>query len=92
MIFKARGAPPTNKNKPQGSAMDYKPTMHIVNFSDKIRALNQLRTPDLRLTAVEANNLHADITTMLAEIARLNLQLQNNYNQTIEVQLDGGKF
>ena len=66
--------------------------MHIVNFSDRIRALNQLRTPELRLTAVEANNLHADITTMLAEIARLNLQLQNNYNQTIEVQLDGGKF
>ena len=72
--------------------MDYKHTMHIVNFSDRIRALNQLRTPELRLTAVEANNLHADITTMLAEIARLNLQLQNNYNQTIEVQLDGGKF
>ena len=66
--------------------------LHIVNFSDRIRALNQLRTPELRLTAVEANNLHADITTMLAEIARLNLQLQNNYNQTIEVQLDGGKF
>jgi len=66
--------------------------MHIVNFSDRIRALNQLRTPELRLTAAEANNLHADITTMLAEIARLHLQLQNNSNQTIEVQLDGGKF
>jgi hypothetical protein len=72
--------------------MDYKPTLHIVNFSDRIRSLNQLRTNELRLTAAEANNLHADITTMLAEIARLNLLLQNKTNDVVQVELDGGKF
>lgn len=72
--------------------MDYKPTLHIVNFCDRVRAINQLRNNELRLTAVEANNLHADITTMLAEIARLNLVLQNKNNDVIQVELDGGKF
>lgn len=72
--------------------MEYKPTMHITLFSDRVRALNQMRKDELRLTAVEANNLHADITTMLAEIARLNLVINNNSQQVIEVELDGGKF
>jgi hypothetical protein len=72
--------------------MDYKPTLHITTFSDKVRALNQLRNNELRMSAAEANNLHADITVMLAEIARLHLLQQNKTNEVIEVELDGGKF
>lgn len=72
--------------------MDYKPTLHITTFSDKVRALNQLRNNELRMSAAEANNLHADITVMLAEIARLHLLQQNKNNEVIEVELDGGKF
>ncbi len=72
--------------------MDYKPTLHITTFSDKVRALNQLRNNEMRMSAAEANNLHADITVMLAEIARLHLLLQNKPNEVIEVELDGGKF
>lgn len=72
--------------------MDYNPTIHIVNYTDRVRALNQLRSPELRMTAAEANNLLGDITTMLAEIARLNLALQEQNNQPIEIQLDGGGF
>lgn len=72
--------------------MEYKPTMHITLFADRVRALNQMRKDELRLTAVEANNLHADITIMLAEIARLNLVIKDNSQQMIQVELDGGKF
>lgn len=72
--------------------MDYKPTLHITTFSDKVRALNQLRNNELRMSAAEANNLHADITVMLAEIARLHLLQKNKTNEVIEVELDGGKF
>lgn len=72
--------------------MDYKPTIHIVSFADRVRALNQLRSPEFRMSATEANNLHADITNMLAEIARLNLLLQNNNQESVQIEMDGGKF
>ena len=72
--------------------MDYNPTIHIVNYTDRVRSLNHLRSQELRLTAAEANNLLGDITKMLAEIARLSLALHEQNNQTIEIELDGGGF
>jgi hypothetical protein len=72
--------------------MDYKPAMHIVSFNDRVRAMNQTRTADIRLSAVEANNLQADITNMLAEIARLSVQNSGNTEQIVQLSVDGGSF
>jgi hypothetical protein len=72
--------------------MDYNPTLHITNFSDRVRALNQLKSQELRLTSAEANNLLSDITNMLAEIARLSIAINEQNNQPIEIELDGGGF
>jgi hypothetical protein len=72
--------------------MDYNPTLHITNFSDRVRALNQLKSQELRLTSAEANNLLSDITNMLAEIARLSIVINEQNNQPIEIELDGGGF
>jgi hypothetical protein len=72
--------------------MDYRPAMHIVSFNDRVRAMNQTRTADIRLSAIEANNLQADITNMLAEIARLSVQNSGNTEQIVQLSVDGGSF
>lgn len=72
--------------------MDYNPTIHITNFSDRVRSLNQLRGQELRLTATEANNLLSDITNMLAEIARLSIAINEQSNQSVQIEVDGGGF
>ena len=72
--------------------MDYNPTIHIVNFSDRVRSLNQLRGQELRLTATEANNLLSDITNMLAEIARLSAVNAQQQTVPVQVEIDGGGF
>ena len=72
--------------------MDYNPTIHLTSFSDRVRALNQLRSQELKLSAQDANNLLSDITNMLAEIARLSIALNNQTNQPVEIQVDGGGF
>lgn len=72
--------------------MDYNPTIHITTFSDRVRALNQLKNNELRLSAQDANNLLSDITNMLAEIARLSVALNNQSNQSVQIEVDGGGF
>ena len=72
--------------------MDIKPTLSIQTFSDRVRVMNQMKSPELRLTAMDANNLHADITLVLAEVARLSMQLEQGASQVPEVNMDGGKF
>jgi hypothetical protein len=72
--------------------MDYNPTIHITNFSDRVRALNQLKTPELRMSSQDANNLLSDITNMLAEIARLSIASHDQSNQSVQIEVDGGGF
>lgn len=71
--------------------MDYKPTLSITQFTDRVRVMNQMRSNEIKLSAADANNLHADITQMLAEIARLSVTLQQD-NAVVNVGMDGGKF
>jgi hypothetical protein len=72
--------------------MDYNPTVNILGFNDKIRLMNQTRAMELRITAIEANNLQADITAMLAEIARLSILNNQQNEQIVQISIDGGGF
>jgi hypothetical protein len=72
--------------------MEYKATLSISQFSDRVRVMNQMKSSELRLSPMDANNLHADITQMLAEIARLSIELQQGNAATPEINMDGGKF
>jgi hypothetical protein len=72
--------------------MDYNPTVNILAFNDKIRLMNQTRAMELRMTAIEANNLQADITAMLAEIARLGVLNNQQNEQIVQISIDGGGF
>ena len=72
--------------------MESKLTHHIGVFNDRVRAMNQLNKPELRLTAVEANNLLSDVTAVLAEVTRLQALITGAQDTVVEVVMDGGGF
>jgi len=72
--------------------MENKFTLHISAFNDRVRVMNQLRQNDLKLTAVEANNLQADILSVLAQLTRLASESSSSAAETTEIRLDGGGF
>ena len=53
--------------------------------------MNQMKQQEMRFTATDANNLQADITGMLAEIARLSILLDNS-KEIVQISMDGGGF
>ena len=67
-------------------------TFHISLLNDRIRAMNQTHKSELRLTAVEANNLLSDIVMLLTQVASLKQELDQANNQVVEVVMDGGGF
>ena len=67
-------------------------TYHINLYNDRVRAMNQTNKTELRLTAVEANNLLSDITSVLAQVIHLQDQLENANNHVVQVVMDGGGF
>ena len=68
--------------------MDNNFTLHISTFTDRVRAMNQQRGQDLRLSAIEANNLLADITQLAANSARLSQELLDSKEQDIQISVD----
>ena len=67
-------------------------TFHISLLNDRVRAMNQTHKTELRLTAVEANNLLGDIVTLLAQVASVKKQLDDASSEIVEVVMDGGGF
>lgn len=67
-------------------------TYHVQMFNDRVRAMNQSNKTELRLTAVEANNVLSDIFAILAQTNSLVQQLEQAGNTTVEVVMDGGGF
>ena len=68
-------------------------TYHVNQFNERLRAMNQnARTQELRLTAVEANNLMSDIVSLLTQISDLSNELSAARNETVEVVIDAGGF
>jgi hypothetical protein len=72
--------------------MDNNLAYHVQMFNDRVRAMNQTNKTELRLTAVEANNVLSDIFAILAQNTSLVQQLEQAGNTTVEVVMDGGGF
>ena len=70
--------------------MDNNLPLHIKNFNNKVRAMNQANGKILTLNAEEARSLHAEIYDLMATIA--NLSRNTDQNTTVSVSMDGGKF
>ena len=54
--------------------------------------MNQNHKTEVRLSAIEANNLLSDIVSVLAQVASLKDQLDTADTQIVEVVMDGGGF
>ncbi len=67
-------------------------SMHLSNFNDRVKGMNQLRQAELRLTAVEANNLLSDVFALLAQISRMEAQIANDSAEITKIVVDGGGF
>ena len=67
-------------------------TVHISNFNDRVRAMNQMRQPEIRLSSIDANNLIADILAVLAQNVQQHTQQQAASSTVVDVVMDGGGF
>jgi hypothetical protein len=72
--------------------METKLTHHITMFNERVRAMNQMNRTELRLTAVEANNVLSDIFSVLAEATRLQAEINQGQTDVIQVTMNGGGF
>jgi len=66
------------------------PSIHIRNFNDKIKLMNQTQRRDLVLSAAEARSLHAEIYALMAQIADLSRRPAES--DSVTVAMDGGGF
>lgn len=69
-------------------------SLHLKNFSDKVKLMNQTGKQNLTLTAQEARSLHSDIFDLLNHCSTLSKQLYlaQNQEQVIQIAVDGGGF
>jgi hypothetical protein len=73
--------------------MESQLSLHLQNFNNRIKVMNQTNSRDLTLSAVDARNLHNDIFDLLIQIQALTEIKQTQTEQdTITIQMDGGKF
>ena len=71
--------------------MDHKLSIHVRNFNDRIRVMNQTQSATLVMTAQDARNLHADIFALLSHITELS-ERPDVTTGAVEITMDGGGF
>ena len=64
----------------------------LQRFNDRVRAMNQTRSKDLTMTADEVRNLHAEVFSLLSQIADLSAGKQGMGEETVVISMDGGTF
>jgi len=67
-------------------------SLHLKNFNNKVKVMNQTNSKDLTLTALEARNIQAEMFDLLIQIAELSKVKKESANEVITVNLNGGKF
>jgi len=73
--------------------MDQQISIHLQNFNNRVKVMNQTNSKELVLSALEARNLHAEIFELLAQIAALTkVPAEKSADNDITIQMDGGDF
>ena len=73
--------------------MEHQLSLHLKNFNDRIKVMNQTNSKDLTLTVLEARNIHAGIFELLTKINDLTEFRKNVEQETlVSVEMDGGGF
>jgi hypothetical protein len=70
--------------------MDNNLPLHIKNFNNKVKAMNQSNAKVLTLNTEEARSLHAEIYDLMATISHLSRNTDTAGSTTIT--MDGGGF
>ncbi len=75
--------------------MESQLSLHLKNFNNRVKVMNQTNAKDLTLTAADARNIHADIFELLTQIQSLT-EIRNQEdakdNAAVTVEFDGGNF
>ena len=73
--------------------MEQQLSLHLKNFNDRVKVMNQTNSKDLLLSAADARQLHADIFDLLNKINDLTeIRKENAAEEVISVEMDGGGF
>jgi hypothetical protein len=69
-------------------------SLHLKNFNDKVKLMNQTGGRNLMLTANEARSLHSDLFDLLNHCSTLSKQLAaaKSGDSVISIAVDGGGF
>jgi|APFre7841882793_1041355.scaffolds.fasta_scaffold12531_2 hypothetical protein len=70
-------------------------SLHLKNFNEKVKVMNQSGKQNLTLSVQEARSLHADIFDLLNHCAQLSKQtasIAKEQNSVIQIAVDGGGF
>jgi hypothetical protein len=67
-------------------------SIHIKNFNDRVKAMNQTHSRELTLSAQDARSLHADIFAVLAHVTELSAIVNSGGEQVVQISMDGGSF
>lgn len=67
--------------------------LHIKNFNERVRVMNQSQSKNITLTAQEARSLQADILDVLNHCVAISMEMERMANQgPVSVGMDGGGF
>jgi hypothetical protein len=72
--------------------MEQQLSLHLKNFNKRVQVMNQTNAKELVLSRLEAQNLHAELFELLAQLADLTEIKQENTAETINLSMDGGGF
>jgi hypothetical protein len=67
-------------------------SIHIKNFNERVKAMNQTHSRELTMSAQDARSLHADIFAVLAHVTELSTLLNQSGNEIVQIDVDGGGF
>lgn len=65
-------------------------TLHLKNFNNKVKVMNQTNARELTMSKLEAQNLLADIVDLLAHCTELTKVREES--SAVNVKMDGGGF
>lgn len=73
--------------------MESQLSLHLKNFNNRVKVMNQTNSKDLTLSKLEAQNLQADIFDLLTQIQALTeVRQQEAAENVVSLQMDGGGF
>jgi hypothetical protein len=79
------------KQKHRNTNMD-NISIHVKNFNERVKAMNQTQSRELIMSAQDARSLHADIFAILAHVTELSSQLRDGSSDVVQISVDGGGF